>query len=63
MISYQVLHFMSRMRIAVPVIPPLIYATPMLFMMGYPMIPKVGAPCRVGNYTRDMACLAGSVTE
>lgn len=54
---------MSRMRIAVPVIPPLIYATPMLFMMGYPMIPKVGAPCRVGNYTRDMACLAGSVTE
>lgn len=54
---------MSRTRIAAPVIPPLIYATPMLCMTGYPMMRKVGAPSRVVNYARDVACLTGAVTE
>lgn len=41
----------------------LIYATPMLFMMGYAMIHEVGAPSRFVNNTRNMACLTGSATE
>jgi len=57
------LHFTSRTRSAAPAIALSVYATPALFVMGYPTIHKVGVPCRAVNYARDTACLTGSVTE
>lgn len=51
MITY--LCFTNR-KIAVPVIPPSTYATPMLSMVGHPTIRKAGAPSRVVNCATGM---------